>query len=120
MCCDGRSCGIKGVTTNGKGDVAELEGVGFCAGAVLAILLGQRRKKKAMMARLVVARWQQVDVSGNLFLGTAVDSPCCRYSDIRCNIFQDVACRKTQLKKEQSCDSERSKWWHLQDGYLFP
>jgi hypothetical protein len=49
-----------------------------------------------------------MDASGNLVLAKAVESPCC-CAGVRWSIVQDVACGKARLKKEQSCESERSQ-----------
>jgi hypothetical protein len=49
-----------------------------------------------------------MDSSGNLIVANAVDSPC-SCSDVRWSIVQDVACRNWELKRAQSCESERSQ-----------
>jgi hypothetical protein len=38
---------IQGDITNGEGDVAESEGVGFCVGAALAILPGVEKEEES-------------------------------------------------------------------------
>jgi hypothetical protein len=49
-----------------------------------------------------------MDASGNLVLAKAVDSPCCCVG-VSWSMVQDVACGKAWLKKETSCESERSQ-----------
>jgi hypothetical protein len=54
---EGSGGGVVVSVPDGEGDVLETEGVRLGVGPALAVLPGRRRKKKAMKARSVTARW---------------------------------------------------------------